>query len=251
MIKSRTMRIVAILALIGAIGIIAYILKRGPATVVPTEDMVVVTGDGTWPSDEVSQEKINQTDKGYQITATYPVTQSSAVSAYFRTFVDNAITQFKEDTAWATEIDNAESRSLMLSVDYDHSKSALTDNYIFHVGSYTGGAHGLQTTKTFVFTQKGQPLTVVDLFTNGKDGLKTIAPYVQKELLTRDFAEKSWVEEGTAADELNYQNFFVDDNGVTFIFDPYQVAYYAAGEQRVTVPVSAFKSIASKEIFAQ
>ncbi|MBY0328473.1 RsiV family protein, partial [Patescibacteria group bacterium] len=220
MIKSRTMLIVAILALIGAIGIIAYILKRGPATVVPTEDMVVVTGDGTWPSDEIRQEKIDQTEKGHQITAVYPITQSTAVSAYFRTFVEDNITRFKEDTSWTSEINNAEAEIVSLDVTYTRQKSTTVDNYIFHVNSYTGGAHGLQVTKTFSFTPEGKPLTIAGIFTNGVDGLKTIAPYVQKELLKLDFTEKQWVEEGAAPDELNYQNFVVDEKGITFIFDP-------------------------------
>ena len=244
------MLIIAIIALLGAIGIIAVMLKRGPTDVVPVDDSTTLP-EGTWPSDEISQEKIDQTDKGYQIIATYPVAQSTAVSAYFRTFVEDSITQFKEDTAWNNETEEVESEYLMLDISYERIKTAHVDNYIFHIDSFTGGVHGLQATKTFAFSQEGKPLGIAELFTNGKDGLKTIAPYVQKELMKLDFAEKSWVEEGAAPDEVNYQNFTIDEKGITFIFDPYQVAYYAAGGQKVTVPVSVFKSIANKEVFPQ
>jgi len=250
MMKSKHMLIVAILVLLVAVGIIAVMLKRGSTTVVPVDDIATLP-EGVWPSDELRKEVIDQDTGGYTITATYPIAQSSAVSAYFRTFVDDAITAFKEDTAWSTEIQNEESENLALDIGYDRIKSSVIDNYVFHISSYTGGAHGLQATKTFSFSTKGQPLGIAELFTNGVDGLKTIAPYVQKELLKLDYTEKSWVEEGAAPTEINYQNFIVDEKGLTVIFDPYQVAYYAAGEQRVTVPLSVFSKIANKEVFIQ
>lgn len=249
MMKSKPLLIGAIIALLLAVGIIALNLKRGPTEIVPT-DNVATTASDAWPSEELSQEKIDQTNKGYQINAVYPITQSAAVSAYFRTFVDNTITQFKEDTAWTTtDPDSAQAENLALDITYLRSKNGAVDNYVFHVASYTGGAHGLHATKTFSFSAEGKPLIIAELFTNGNDGLKTIAPYVQKELLKFDYTEKTWVTEGAAPDELNYQNFIVEPTGITFIFDPYQVAYYAAGEQRITVPLSVFKSIANKDIF--
>lgn len=250
MIQSKSTLLGAIGALLLAVGIIVVLLKQGPTEMVKINNDVPVVENGTWPSDEVRQETINQTSKGYQITAMYPVAQSSAVSAYFRTFIDDTITAFKEDTAWAlTDTTSVQAENLALDISYTRSKNDLADNYVFQVGSYTGGAHGVHATKTFSFSPEGKLLTSTELFTNGNDGLKTVAPYVQKELLKFDFAEKTWVEEGTAPEESNYQNFIIESVGITFIFDPYQVAYYAAGEQRITVPLSVFKSIASKDIF--
>lgn len=245
------MLFIAAIALILAVGIIALTLKRGSDDLPQPTDDITTLPSGVWPSDEIRQEKINQTDKGHQITAIYPIAQSSAITAYFRTFVEDSITQFKEDTAWTEGMDNAESQDTALDIAYERQKTATVDNYVFHSNSYAGGAHGLQSTKTFAFTEEGKPVGITELFTNGKDGLKTVAPYVQKELLKFDYTEREWVEEGAKADEINYQNFIVTESGITFIFDPYQVAYYAAGEQRITVPVSLFKSIANKEVFPQ
>ena len=54
------MLIIAIIALLGAIGIIAFMLKRGSSEVVPVEDISTLP-EGTWPSDEIKQETIDHT----------------------------------------------------------------------------------------------------------------------------------------------------------------------------------------------
>ncbi len=59
------------------------------------------------------------------------------------------------------------------------------------------------------------------------------------------------INDGTAPTEANFQNFIVTDSGVTFIFDPYQVAPYSSGTQTVEVPLSVFKSVASSDVFGK
>jgi hypothetical protein len=89
-----------------------------------------------------------------------------------------------------------------------------------------------------------------NLFTNGDDGLKTIAPYVAAQLhSTLPSTDQDFVDDGTAPTEDDYANFTVQPDGVTFIFDPYQVAPYSDGQQKVTVPLSVFQSIANTQIF--
>ncbi|HEY0980003.1 MAG TPA: RsiV family protein [Candidatus Paceibacterota bacterium] len=247
---TRSSIIPAIAILVVVIGIIAYMLMRGEGNMVINQTPEVSPSEsGVWPSEEVRTESVNDSGRGYKITAVYPVTSSDTVTTYFRTFVDETIAQFKTDTAWVADIENPEENAVALDITYTREKGMTADNYVFLLAMYTGGAHGLQATKTFTFAPDGTPVTVEMLFTNETDGLKTIAPLVQKELMKREFAEEGWVTDGTAPTEQNYKNFTVTDAGLTFIFDPYHVASYAAGMQKVTIPLSAFKKIANTEVF--
>jgi hypothetical protein len=201
------------------------------------------------PSQEVDKVTVHEQNAHYTIDAVYPKTNSDAITTYFKNYVDDQIAQFKDDTSWVNDTPSAADSLLTLDISYTSAPSALVQNYIFSVNSYTGGAHGMQVRKTFSFNKEGQLLTVSSLFKNGLDGLSTFAALAQKELLKREGAQESWITDGAGAKEENYQSFVVMDTGVKVLFDPYQVAPYSDGSIDITIPLSSFKSIANPELF--
>jgi hypothetical protein len=239
-----------------AIIIIAWLVMthrtNAPVSVTPTPAATTPI-DKVWPSVEVKKEKITDANQYYNIDAAYPVTNDTRISDQFKSFVDDQIAQFKDDTSWATDpsIDSAAENSLSLDIDYIENKSAHVDTYVFSIVTYTGGAHGLQVTRTFAFDANGKALKLADVFTNGEQGLKTIAPFVQKEITKKGISDAKWIADGAAPNADNYQNFIVGDDGVTFVFDPYQVAAYAEGIQNILVPLSIFRGIANPELFSR
>lgn len=245
---SRTTLIIALILVLACIGVIFY--ARSGST--PVQNPVPSRGGQgvEWPSTVVRDAVVREDGKYYTINATYPVTQDDVINGYFKTFVTDSIAQFKEDTSWAKDnSDSAEAASLSLEISYTHQRSARADNVVFSTGTYTGGAHGLQTTKTFVFSPTGQQITLSGLFSNGINGLKTVAPYVRQQLMKMENVNADFVAEGTEPTEANFERFVVTDAGITFIFDPYQVAAYSEGTQTVDVPFSMFRSVASKDVF--
>jgi hypothetical protein len=252
---SKTLLVIVVLAALAIIGFIFY-------THHSTQDIVVHTVSevkpllvaGEWPSMVVRDQTITDTASYYTISAVYPVTKDNTINDAFKSYVDTAIAQFKDDTSWAAgdgaKIAPAEAASLSLTITYTEQKSTRADNYIFSTTTYTGGAHGLESTKTFVFSPTGQQISVASLFSNGIVGLKTIAPYVKAQLTASlPRSDQSFIADGTTPTEINYQLFKVLDDGIIVIFDPYQVAPYSDGQQTVKVPLSVFKSIASGDIF--
>lgn len=200
-----------------------------------------------WPSEQIRTETVTDMSKGYEINAVYPVTKSETITSVFRNFVNDQIASFKTDTDVAQLPEGY--RAVTLDITYEQFKNEAADTYVFLSYSDTGGAHGLSATTTFSFSKTGQRIEVADLFTNGVRGLGPVADYVQKELLKGEFADKAWIAEGAAPQKENYRNFIIAPEGVTFIFDQYQVAPYAAGVQKVLVPLSVFKTVANPEIF--
>lgn len=47
--------------------------------------------------------------------------------------------------------------------------------------------------------------------------------------------EESFIKEGAAAKEANFRDYIIDEKGLTFYFEEYQVAPYAAGPQQATL----------------
>jgi hypothetical protein len=239
--------ILATLLVAAAIGgLFLFGQKRLKTLPVATEEKNTIA---PWPSTTLEEEQIKESGKGYAITAVYPVTASDTVNAHFKDFVYTTIAQFKDDISWINDPTVEFTQTdMILDIGFTQRKQDRADNYIFSIATYTGGAHGLEAAKTFSFNEQGKLINVSDLFTDQTKGLVLVSNYTQKELVQKGFDQK-WVSEGAGALSENYQNFVITDEGLTVLFDPYQVAPYAAGPQRVDIPYATFKSVANKRLF--
>ena len=55
--------------------------------------------------------------------------------------------------------------------------------------------------------------------------------------------DKEGVKEGLSSNLNNFEHFNFIDDGLEFIFPPYQIAYYAAGEIKIVIPYNELKGI--------
>lgn len=250
---SKSHIIITVLAIVAIIGFFLYRVYKGPAPVVTDLPAETTPADTTWGATEVKKESINESNQYYSIDAVYPVTKDPNIAQTLKAFVTDQIAQFKEDTSWAMDpaTSSAAEGSLSLDINYREQKTAHVQTYIFSIVTYTGGAHGLQVTRTFAYTEKGEALAVTALFTNGQKGLETVAKFVQAEITKKNISDAEWIKDGAAPTLENYQSFIVGDDGITFVFDAYQVAPYAAGTQNILVPNSVFKSFANPALFSK
>ncbi len=238
-----------LIAFIVALGLIVGFVLLGLRHTTPKAD--IAQQQAEWPSREI--EKVDVSDKGAfgTITAVYPKTASDSITKYFDAFVQDQIAQFKNDVSWVEDQqDSAQAEALSLDIAYTMYQGTSVQTYVFTVASYTGGAHGMQVRKTFAFNKEGQLLTISNVFKNGFDGLPVFAKVVQKALLKREGVQADWLTEGASPIEENYNAFIVQDDGVTVLFDPYEVAPYVFGPIDVFIPASDFGSIANPALFA-
>jgi hypothetical protein len=256
--RAPTSRFILILLLIVVLAVIAFVFLNHhpkpvatPATAVPEATPLPTPAE--WPSTKVSDATDIETGSYYTIHATYPVAKDAIISGYFKTFVENTVAQFKSDTSWAagsgTSATTSEDGDLSLGITYTEQKNTVADNYIFSIDMFEGGAHDLESTQTFSFTPAGQEITLNSIFTDVDAGLKAVEPYVQAQLSKLADADQSMIAAGTAPTTDNYQNFTVQPDGITFIFDPYEVAPYSDGQQTVKVPLSVFQSLVTPNLF--
>jgi hypothetical protein len=107
----------------------------------------------------------------------------------------------------------------------------------------SGAAHPGTHSRTVTYDlEAGSDVTLAQLFTAGSSYLDLIANYCSTELGKRniDFGANS---SGAAPLPENYTNWNITEKGLLINFDGYQVAAFAAGPQRVTVPYSELKPV--------
>ncbi|WP_062327373.1 RsiV family protein [Treponema endosymbiont of Eucomonympha sp.] len=107
---------------------------------------------------------------------------------------------------------------------------------------YSGGAHGNGAVETLNWDLRRRRLVSPEaaVCRAGFDSLAALAERARSELSRRlnpggDAARDEWIREGTAPRADNYRAFLLEDDGVAFYFQRYQVAAGVYGTQRVKI----------------
>ena len=118
------------------------------------------------------------------------------------------------------------------------SPRSLTVTY--EVWTYTGGVHGNNDIITLSYDmESGQRLLLEDLVASADTALERLDAYCSQTLrgtLGEDLDE-DMLKSGTAPELDNYSSFSLFPAGLRIHFQPYQVAPFVAGAQRVDVPL--------------
>jgi hypothetical protein len=247
--------IIALLAIV--IGILSYAATKPLATRTP--------GSAEGPA--LSGTKYVEHTTYYDIAANYPAStllpasigsaaDKQAVES-MKKFISDTITQFKTDGRFATltaadvkTMGFDKGRKETLQINYLIASSVNSVSYIFTTYEDTLGAHGNTFFHTFTFSKdSGKELVLADIFVPGSDYLTTLSGVARAKLpaVIGDMADTKFISGGTTPDEKNFQNFFLDNAELVILFDPYQVAPYAAGPQTLRIPLTDLASILKPE----
>lgn len=123
-------------------------------------------------------------------------------------------------------------------------------SYTVNFENYTGGAHGAHTYTNHVINVKtGQPITEEDIFIdNFQDSLAQI--------LVDRIAEQNNVEEAKELENIGFfsieeifpnGNFLIDETGITYFFNEYEIAAYVVGVIKVHLTFEEIKYLLKKE----
>lgn len=112
---------------------------------------------------------------------------------------------------------------------------------------YAGAAHPGHYAVTLVWdAERGRALAPDDLFRPDTDWptalSRAVIPLLEREL--GDMADPAWVAEGAGPHAENFARWALVPDGLLLLFDPYQVAPYAAGPQAVTISRTALADVA-------
>ena len=119
-------------------------------------------------------------------------------------------------------------------------------SFVLHTVYFTGGAHGGHDIYTFNYDGKiKKEITLDAIFNSVPNYLNRISDFVANDLKDQlnvssegERFDESVLVSGTAPLAKNFTRFTLGTDSITFHFPEYQVAPYAAGEQKVTMPLS-------------
>ncbi|HJV78157.1 MAG TPA: RsiV family protein [Paludibacter sp.] len=174
---------------------------------------------------------------------------SHANDSIVQLFSNELVAEYKENNA--PLLDELDSTN-RYSFDNEHTLSGfslLSDKkiYVYGIERYVnmGGAHGLETRNYYNFDLKtGSLITEKDLFK------ANYAPELIKLIKTRIVEEsKEYKDEKNSEPILNLEdtdywidsikpnnNFYITDEGINYVFNPYEIAPYYLGQTEVTLP---------------
>lgn len=236
-------------AVLGAVAWFLYIQFAGPDAVVPPE------GEAPLPF------TYEATTTTYHTTVDLPTTSNVILNDSVRAYADARIAEF--DDMYGPAAFSAEDLEMLgftsRNMRYEQFisgevwSSGTLDGIIVQEYTFTGGAHGGTSLAPFMYDDAGKDLRLKDLFIDGAPYLErvvqVVVPRLKADLEASEIFNQEMFDAGTKADEGNYMLFSLSDSSITFYFNQYQVAPYAAGILEVTVPLSDFSDILSPAYF--
>lgn len=196
----------------------------------------------------------------YRLEVVYPQIDGDARFDKFnkevRTMVAKDVAAFKtSETADQSDSGSdlpAETQNSTLDSDYEIRLA--TDDLIsieFSESSYErGAAHPNNYSTTLNYdVRNGKKLALADLFNPKAAYLKAISDYCLKDLKEQEKKDKDsmlsddMMQSGASPQADNFKAWTITTQGLWITFDPYQVAPYAAGPQRVLIPYAALKEL--------
>lgn len=113
-------------------------------------------------------------------------------------------------------------------------------SYSVNTYSYTGGAHGNNVNN----------VASINLSTKKRISLESILDDTNIEVLKNEVLKNLHERYQLLNDEIELSdNFFIDDNGINFIFDPFELAAYSDGEISVSISWDKIKTMLKKDSY--
>jgi hypothetical protein len=184
----------------------------------------------------------------YSITTDTPVLQGDyphrdEFNRKVSGFVKQETDAFKKNLAdWTPVPDMAESSFILTftSLPYSNRFASIQFKEEYYMA---GAAHpGHQIVSLVYDLEKGQDVTLEQLFLPNSNYLQVISDYCKTELGKREIAFDAQ-QQGADPTKENYAAWNISTDGLVITFNEYQVAAYAAGPQTVVIPYASLKGI--------
>lgn len=199
------------------------------------EDLVATEQETTPVPLTVATSTISEETPDYQIDAEYPRFGIPAIDARIQSWIVSGVGELK---AVALQDEPAKNDFAQYSYASTFSSVYTDDQYIsamLSTGTYTGGAHGMPVIIGINFKRwNEQELSLDDALLMTGLSLDEIATQAKAQLV-KQFGEVVW-QSGADPEPVNYDTFYLTKKHVVFVFQPYQVASYAAGAPEVAIP---------------
>lgn len=198
-----------------------------------TEDISGLNGAVSFVTAEIKKESPD-----YTVNVNYPVltmpdaNKAMNINKRIKELADNQANAFIKD------ITPREADQVASFMESDYRFYLISENFISlnlnFSTYYSGAAHPMTYSVPFNYeVDRDKELFLDEIFKPSADYLKYIADYCQLDLADKLGADL--FNEGLSQDKVNFSLFVLNPESIIFLFDPYQVASYAAGPQQTEV----------------
>ena len=224
-----------------------HLNRRGKILVLSLSLIILISGifviKGLNKNEEVH---ILESTDNYDLKIDYPNVENKKIKKK----IDEYVTKQKDDF-----LNNVKAVEDIEQPKYDFNLSVNVNDYknITHVYmltfSYTGGAHYTRDDTSLYYDNKTKEFVDLKYFFKDEESFKklsSIAYYYVLKLEDKTFDEL-WVKRGTDPTIDNYRHFNFKDEGLEILFPPYQIASWADGEIKITIPYEEINDLLKEE----
>lgn len=188
-------------------------------------------------------------NENYLVEINYPKLENKNLLAYSDEYIENKEKEFKDNIS---DIYGMNSSKYEFKADYEVNESDDILGIHLIVHEYTGGAHYIREDKSYYYDKNEDKIvSIIDFLKDEKslDKLSNMAYYYVMKYSEDNNLEfdQDMAKFGLTSDANNFEHFNFVDEGLEFIFPPYQVAYYAAGEVKILIPYAELEGIIKDE----
>jgi hypothetical protein len=200
-----------------------------------------------YPSDYKDKETLRKINRHFLISFFGEDNVSASPEEAMENYVNKYISEYKEiEKDFPGEIKNTEEKAIagLSFTYYEMSSNEILYNkydlisYTVSVDYFTGGAHGEQGYNNYViYLQTGDLLEEKDLFVDNyqEDLARIIIDAIASDHQVADPAELENMGFFNIKEIYPNNNFYVDENGMTYTFNPYEIAAHSVGKIDVTL----------------
>jgi hypothetical protein len=178
------------------------------------------------------------------------LTPAEAVNSYVEHYLDeykkleqDFIAEKEHDHEMPTDAWFSFYESFSDEITYDKNNLLC---YTLHYENYTGGAHGSHSSKSYIIDlNTGQLITEADLFTEGfqEDMANIIVGKIVENKQAKNAGELENMGFFSADEIYPNGNFSVNDAGITYYYNEYEIAAYVVGPTNVFIPYGEIKHL--------
>lgn len=184
-------------------------------------------------------------NKNYIVEINYPKVKSKQLLAYTDDYIKNKKKEFKEEISMEEPLNSSKYE---FKADYKVTDNNNILGLHLNISEYTGGAHHVRYDKSYYYNKESDEIVSIKDFLEKDTSLDKLANlsyyYVMKYSDDNNLNfDKEGVKEGLSFNLNNFEHFNFIDDGLEFIFPPYQIAYYTAGEIKIVIPYDELNGI--------
>lgn len=207
------------------------------------------------PVDTVRIEKKTRT---VEIDVAYPKTGIASIDTQLADWATGMVEDFEKGAAEdfsSFEKDNGELPPWAYSLDMGFETARNDDSMLvfdFNQSTFLGGAHPSHDIITYNYLMPDAWEVYLPEIFDGQRALDKISALsiaqLEKTLGGPDgMSDPDWIKSGAGPNWANFQDFLLLDDKLVIRFSPYQVAAYAAGDQKVELPLSELSGLMRKD----